>query len=70
MEVFWFINFEEALETLNKSTNLKSILQCPTIRYTAEVLKSFMKKLTEDVFDHIQMILILEIETKITIDYS
>ena len=61
---------EEALETLNESTNLKTILQCPTIRYTAEVLKSFMKKLTEDVFGQIQMILLQEIETKIPIDYS
>ena len=60
----------EALETLNESINLKTILRCPPIHYTAEVLKSFMKKLTEDVFSQIQMFLLEEIETKIPIDYS
>ena len=61
---------EEALETLNASINLKTILQCPPIHYTAEVLKSFMKKFTEDVFSQIQMFLLEEIETKIPINYS
>ena len=51
----------EALETLNESINLKTILRCHPIHYTAEVLKSFMKKLTEDVFSQIQMFLLEEI---------
>ena len=61
---------EEALETLNETTNLKTILQCPQILYTVEVLKSYMKKLIEDVFSQIQRLLLGEIETGIPIDYS
>ena len=61
---------EESLETLNSSENLKQVLQCPPIQYTAEIFKGFLKKLTEDIFSQIQLVLLEEIETRIPIDYS
>ena len=46
---------EKALEKLNSSVILKLTLRYPPIQYTSQILKGFLKKLTQGMLNQIQL---------------